>query len=103
MVILVRKARLVREIKFSRNRLCFVSLNFTGELNYPGLLNFGKFGDLTYELPELFIFVLIGAAGGVFGALFNHLNHKLMIFRAKYSIFCIILRSKFHFFRRICF
>lgn len=57
---------------------------FAGHLSFPGLLNFGKFDSLSYELFELMIFVLIGAAGGIFGALFNHLNFKLAVFRTRY-------------------
>ncbi|XKL65169.1 hypothetical protein PGB90_005255 [Kerria lacca] len=69
---------------FTLNIVLSTYHGYPGHLSYPGLLNFGKFDDLSYELPELIIFVVIGTAGGVFGALFNCINHKLMIFRSRY-------------------
>ena len=47
---------------------------------------FGQFdnldnGSTNYRIYELFIFVAMGAAGGVLGSLFNHINEKVSIFR----------------------
>ncbi|XP_039293986.1 H(+)/Cl(-) exchange transporter 7 [Nilaparvata lugens] len=55
-----------------------------GELTYSGLLNFGKFDSLNYELFELVLFVLMGAIGGLLGSLFNYCNYKLTVFRMRY-------------------
>ncbi|CAG9817829.1 unnamed protein product [Phaedon cochleariae] len=55
-----------------------------GDLNYPGLLNLGKFDSFTYELFELPIFMVMGAMGGLFGALWNHINFKITVFRMRY-------------------
>ncbi|XP_076822841.1 H(+)/Cl(-) exchange transporter 7-like isoform X2 [Clavelina lepadiformis] len=54
-----------------------------GDLAYPGLINFGKF-EGTYEGFELPIFFFMGVIGGLLGALFNAINHKITIFRNKY-------------------
>merc|ERR1719209_1195035 len=51
-----------------------------GQLSNGGLLNFGSFENATYEVWELPFFLLIGALGGVLGAVFNHMNYKLTIF-----------------------
>lgn len=55
-----------------------------GDLSNPGLISFGKFQNITYEWYELFIFILMGAFGGLIGALFNHINIKLTKFRNTY-------------------
>lgn len=57
-----------------------------GDLNYPGLLNLGKFENFTYQVYELPIFVFLGAFGGISGAFWNHINYKLSVFRIRYSI-----------------
>ena len=49
---------------------------------------FGQFDNLdngatNYRIYELFIFVAIGAAGGVLGSLFNHINEQISIWRMK--------------------
>lgn len=54
-----------------------------GELSYSGLLNFGKFDALSYELVELLIYIAMGAVGGLLGAIFNHVNYKLTVFRIR--------------------
>ncbi|CAH1794618.1 unnamed protein product [Owenia fusiformis] len=53
-------------------------------LSNPGLINFGEFSNLSYDGFEIPIFILIGAMGGLFGALFNHINYKLSVFRKQY-------------------
>ncbi|XP_050723076.1 H(+)/Cl(-) exchange transporter 7-like isoform X2 [Eriocheir sinensis] len=55
-----------------------------GKLNYNGLLNFGKFEDLTYEIWEFVPFLLMGVMGGLLGALFNFINLKLTALRMRY-------------------
>lgn len=55
-----------------------------GDLTYTGLLNFGAFSNLTYEMFELYLFVAMGAFGGLMGSLFNHANYKLTVFRMRY-------------------
>ena len=56
-----------------------------GVLSHPGLITFGKFGDEKdpYSLPEMPVFLLIGVAGGLMGALFNRLNVRLTLWRAQ--------------------
>ncbi|KAJ8923258.1 hypothetical protein NQ315_001814 [Exocentrus adspersus] len=55
-----------------------------GNLSYPGLLNLGKFESFSYEIYELPIFLVMGAMGGLFGALWNHINYKITVFRMRY-------------------
>lgn len=55
-----------------------------GELSYPGLLNFGKFQDINYDVFELPIYMVMGVLGGLLGALYNHINSKLAIYRIRY-------------------
>jgi len=56
----------------------------TDELSNPGLLNFGNFEDIPYNIWEIPIFIMMGTMGGLLGALFNFLNEKLTVFRMKY-------------------
>ncbi|XP_064629427.1 H(+)/Cl(-) exchange transporter 7-like isoform X2 [Lineus longissimus] len=54
------------------------------DLSYPGLINFGKFGEsLGYNGEEIPIFIVMGVIGGLLGALFNFVNYKLSVFRIK--------------------
>lgn len=55
-----------------------------GDLSYPGLLNLGKFETIPYQVYEIPLFMLMGAVGGVLGAIWNHLNYKISCFRLKY-------------------
>ncbi|KAG0726682.1 H(+)/Cl(-) exchange transporter 7 [Chionoecetes opilio] len=55
-----------------------------GKLTYNGLLNFGKFEDLTYEIWEFIPFLLMGVMGGLLGALYNFINFKLTALRMRY-------------------
>lgn len=54
-----------------------------GYLSWNGLANFGTFENTTYNVWEIPFFALIGALGGLFGALFNALNARLSKFRKK--------------------
>ncbi|XP_054261984.1 H(+)/Cl(-) exchange transporter 7-like [Macrosteles quadrilineatus] len=55
-----------------------------GDLTFAGLLNFGEFTKLSYEIFELPFFLMMGAFGGLTGALFNHINYKITVFRMRY-------------------
>uniref|UniRef100_A0A673K576 Chloride channel protein n=1 Tax=Sinocyclocheilus rhinocerous TaxID=307959 RepID=A0A673K576_9TELE len=57
-----------------------------GELSSPGLINFGRFDSdsVQYNLYEIPLFIIMGALGGVLGALFNVINYWLTIFRIRY-------------------
>ncbi|KAK6643015.1 hypothetical protein RUM43_004518 [Polyplax serrata] len=55
-----------------------------GDLSYSGLLDFGKFDILQYELVELLIYAFMGFIGGLLGALSNYINYKLTVFRMRY-------------------
>lgn len=66
---------------FTLNMVLSVFKGIPGQLSNGGLLNFGSFENATYEVWELPLFLTIGALGGVLGALFNHINYKLTIFR----------------------
>lgn len=56
---------------------------------YDELFFFGKFSDaeLRYEVFELPLFILMGAIGGLIGALCVELNMWLTVFRSRYR-FC---------------
>lgn len=50
-----------------------------------GLFAFGLFNDVTGYYPyELIIFALMGAAGGVMGSYFNHINKVVTLFLMKH-------------------
>ena len=55
-----------------------------GTVTSEGLFAFGLFNANGFRIYELFIFALIGAAGGVMGAYFNHLNKQVTIFRMQF-------------------
>ncbi|XP_065201753.1 H(+)/Cl(-) exchange transporter 7 [Planococcus citri] len=69
---------------FTLNIVLSAYHGYPGHLSYPGLLNFGKFTDLSYELFELVIFIGIGAVGGLAGALYNYINYRITLFRMRY-------------------
>lgn len=69
---------------FTLNVVLSAYYGHPGELTSPGLLNFGKFYDLNYDLYEIIFFVGFGVFGGLTGALYNCLNHKLTVFRLRY-------------------
>lgn len=70
---------------FTLNAVLSAYHGVPGNLNYPGLLNLGKFENVSYQLYELPIFVLMGAFGGLTGALWNHINYKFAVFRIRYA------------------
>ncbi|KAI6191174.1 hypothetical protein M3Y97_00199300 [Aphelenchoides bicaudatus] len=55
-----------------------------GFLSWNGLANFGVFENGAYNVWEIPFFALIGALGGILGALFNALNARLAKFRKRY-------------------
>ncbi|KAI7690585.1 H(+)/Cl(-) exchange transporter 7 [Sarcoptes scabiei] len=61
-----------------------VSLINGERLGSPGLLNFGKFQDIDYNIYEIPIYAAMGVFGGITGALFNLVNMKLTIMRQKF-------------------
>ncbi|XP_060945474.1 H(+)/Cl(-) exchange transporter 7 isoform X1 [Limanda limanda] len=71
---------------FTLNFFLSIYHNKTGDLSSPGLINFGRFqGDsVAYYLYEIPLFIVMGAIGGLLGALFNILNYWLTIFRIRY-------------------
>ncbi|MBN3303918.1 CLCN7 protein, partial [Amia calva] len=71
---------------FTLNFFLSVYHHKPGDLSSPGLINFGRFESesVEYSLYEIPIFILMGAAGGALGALFNILNYWLTIFRIRY-------------------
>ncbi|KAL3272452.1 hypothetical protein HHI36_013932 [Cryptolaemus montrouzieri] len=73
---------------FTLNAVLSAYHGVPGNLNYPGLLNLGKFEAFNYQLYELPIFVLMGVVGGLLGAIWNHMNFKLAVFRMRYIKKC---------------
>ncbi|KAL2101742.1 hypothetical protein ACEWY4_003503 [Coilia grayii] len=71
---------------FTLNFFLSIYNGHPGNLSYPGLINFGSFDNdkLNYTLYEIPLFILMGAVGGLLGALFNFLNYWLTIFRIRY-------------------
>ena len=69
---------------FTLDMVLSVYRGIPGQLSNGGLLNFGNFDDATYAVWEMPLFLLMGALGGVLGALFNHVNYKLTVFRMRY-------------------
>jgi hypothetical protein len=75
--------------------MCAVITQLTIGIVFPelatssaGMFAFGKFENLydgraNYRIYELPIFILIGALGGVLGALFNDINEKVSLYRKK--------------------
>ncbi|XP_034567114.1 H(+)/Cl(-) exchange transporter 7 isoform X2 [Notolabrus celidotus] len=71
---------------FTLNFFLSIYYNNPGELSNPGLINFGRFetDTVAYNLYEIPLFIVMGAIGGLLGALFNVLNYWLTIFRIRY-------------------
>lgn len=57
-----------------------------GSVNVDGLFAFGIFDDFPgYATYELLIFAGMGAAGGILGAIFNNINKRVTMYRARYE------------------
>ncbi|CAG0900265.1 unnamed protein product [Cyprideis torosa] len=72
---------------WSDSRILFLPIQTAergGQLTDSGLLNFGKFDDLSYDWLELPLFMVMGIIGGLLGALFNYMNYRLTVFRMRY-------------------
>ena len=68
---------------FVLNMILSTFKGIPGQLSNGGLLNFGSFDNATYGVVELPLYVMIGAIGGILGALYNHINYKLTVFRMR--------------------
>ncbi|XP_030745389.1 H(+)/Cl(-) exchange transporter 7 [Sitophilus oryzae] len=55
-----------------------------GNLSYPGLFTLGQYQSFNYSLLELPLFIIMGSIGGLLGALWNHINYKITVFRMRY-------------------
>jgi chloride channel 7 len=68
----------------------YIAVRTSGDLlGDSDMFVFGDFIGLksattSYSLVEVFFFIGVGIIGGIFGALYNHLNKKLTIWRRKY-------------------
>ncbi|KAM9392091.1 H(+)/Cl(-) exchange transporter 7 [Pholidichthys leucotaenia] len=71
---------------FTLNFFLGIYHNNTGDLSNPGLINFGRFDSdsVAYSVYEIPLFIIMGALGGLLGAIFNQLNYRLTIFRIRY-------------------
>ena len=58
-----------------------------GQLDQPGLVDFGRFvsgyTNNLWTVWYLFLFIVMGAVGGLLGAWFNSLNKRLTLYRMK--------------------
>ena len=65
-----------------------IQLHEWGQLDSSGLVNFGKFNNESngrlWNVVDLGVFLVMGALGGVFGAMFNEFNKFLTIYRMKH-------------------
>ncbi|XP_025115195.1 H(+)/Cl(-) exchange transporter 7-like isoform X3 [Pomacea canaliculata] len=69
---------------FSTNFLLSAFEGHPTELSHPGLVRFNTFPNLTFDLIEIPVFIIMAVVGGLIGALFVVMNYKLTIFRQKY-------------------
>jgi len=69
---------------FTLNTIMSMINNKMGQLSFSGLINFGKFDNVNYTILEIPLFIIMGCIGGLIGASFNEINHKITIFRMKY-------------------
>lgn len=68
---------------FTLNLFMSFFYGLPGYLSWSGLANFGTFENNFYNVWEIPFFAAIGCLGGLTGALFNHLNCKLAVYRKK--------------------
>lgn len=69
---------------FTLNVILSAYHGHAGDLSYPGLLNLGKFDAIPYQIYEIPLFMIVGAMGGIFGALWNYVNYKISCFRMRF-------------------
>ena len=68
---------------FTLNMVISIYRGYAGQLSNGGLLNFGQFENARYEVWELPLFLVMGVVGGLLGALFNHINYRITVFRMR--------------------
>ena len=61
-----------------------VTMAIEGNFTFDGLFSFGSFTDDYWTMAALFIFVMMGVLGGLFGAFFNKINTLLTQYRMKH-------------------
>uniref|UniRef100_A0A6B0VEA4 Chloride channel protein n=1 Tax=Ixodes ricinus TaxID=34613 RepID=A0A6B0VEA4_IXORI len=69
---------------FSLSMILSAFHGHAGELSFSGLVNFGEFEDVQWNIMELPIYIVMGATGGLLGAIFNYVNFRLTVFRIRY-------------------
>ncbi|XP_015920851.2 H(+)/Cl(-) exchange transporter 7 [Parasteatoda tepidariorum] len=69
---------------FTLNSVMSEYHGYPGQLSFPGLVNFGRFDNLDYTFKELPLYMVMGVIGGLLGALYNHVNYMLTVFRMRY-------------------
>ncbi|KAL8575924.1 hypothetical protein ACOMHN_027322 [Nucella lapillus] len=69
---------------FSTNFLLSAFEGHATQLSHPGLVRFSTFPNLTFDLIEIPVFIVMAVIGGLTGALFVFMNYKLTVFRQKY-------------------
>ncbi len=73
--------------------LIFAFLFCTGKFDDDYLVTFNVGSNMSWKVPELFLFMLVGAAGGLLGSLFNRIFMALAAFRGRH---CTLRRTKFY-------
>ena len=70
---------------------------YYGHSNQLSYVGFIKFEDLIYSIYELPIYVLMGAIGGILGALHNYINFRISVFRKNYlqAKWCRVFEATF--------
>ncbi|KAL5020975.1 hypothetical protein ScPMuIL_000130 [Solemya velum] len=69
---------------FGTNFLISAFSGHPTELSAPGLVRFNVFPDLSFDLIEIPVFLVMAVIGGLIGAAFVVLNYKLTVFRQKF-------------------
>ncbi|XP_052816408.1 H(+)/Cl(-) exchange transporter 7-like isoform X2 [Mya arenaria] len=69
---------------FFTNLLLSVFHGTPNQLSAPGLVRFNVFPNLSFDLIEIPVFLIMAVVGGLIGAAFVVLNYKLTVFRNRY-------------------
>ncbi|KAG0422192.1 hypothetical protein HPB47_001988 [Ixodes persulcatus] len=75
---------------FSLSMILSAFHGHAGELSFSGLVNFGEFEDVQWNIMELPIYIVMGATGGLLGAIFNYVNFRLTVFRIRQAIWALL-------------